>query len=412
MLRSLPQFIFAALVIGFLLLREAQVQPLAGIEETFINWLAANSNAEHAPAPVMLVEVNDNCLMNHPWPWSPLDYASFLDGALQFHARAAAIEPVLAWDRKNMTPAQLLKQPQFEQILHERMRRTAKLELGAELGYPDDPDVLPPIQPMPVLRDVEGAMASVPDFTIVDGEPSEELRLMTALGFANVPPLETTAEHAQLVFRYRGQIVPSFVLEGLMLWNGVTADEVEVRLGSAIRLGKKLTIPVNRAGAMLVDWKQPYDRVGFDDLELAMDQADQLKGGHVTAIDPAKMKDRLMVLARTDAQSQTLLLPTGRMASAGELFAAALATAETNAFARPAGDIGSAAVLVLGAALAWLLAAQKKLWTPPLLLGFAACYLLLSLLVFETARMALPLTPMLGLTVFVALYRLLGAAAV
>ena len=100
------------------------------------------------------------------------------------------------------------------------------------------------------------------------------------------------------------------------------------------------------------------------------------------------------------------------MASAGELFAAALATAETNAFARPAGDIGSAAVLVLGAALAWLLAAQKKLWTPPLLLGFAACYLLLSLLVFETARMALPLTPMLGLTVFVALYRLLGAAAV
>ena len=102
---------------------------------------------------------------------------------------------------------------------------------------------------------------------------------------------------------------------------------------------------------MLVDWKQPCDRVGFDDLVLA---EDQLQGKHATIIDPAILKDRLLVLARTNAKSQTLLLPTGRMGSPGELFAEAIATAETNAFARPAGLAGSLVVLLLGLGIAWL----------------------------------------------------------
>jgi len=408
MRRYLPQFLFAVLVVGLLLIREAQSHQLAVIEETFVNWLAANTNGEHAAAPVMLVEINDNCLVDHPWPWSPLDYASFLDGALQFKARAAAIEPVLAWDEKKMTPAQSLKQPQFEQILHDRILRMPKIELGAQLGFPDDPDVLPAMQPMPVFRNVEGDTEAVPEFTVIDGEPGEDIRLMTALGFDNIPSSESTAQHAPLVFRYRGQIVPSFALEAMMLWYGALPDEVEVRLGSAIRLGNKLTIPVDSAGAMLVDWKQPYDRVGFDDLELAMDQAEQIKGGHPTAVDPARMNDRLMVLARTDAHSQSLLFPTGRMGSSGELFAAAIATAESNAFARPAGQLGSAAVLLLGCALAWVLHTRRKIITPPLILGFAAAYLLLCLSVFEAVRIALPLTPMLGLAIFIAFFRLMA----
>ena len=81
---------FAVLVLGVLLAREAQGPPLAGIEETFINWLVANSNGEHSRAPVTLVEINDNCLPYYPLPWSPLNYALFLDGALQFQARVAA----------------------------------------------------------------------------------------------------------------------------------------------------------------------------------------------------------------------------------------------------------------------------------------------------------------------------------
>jgi len=395
---------FTVLVIGILLLKEAQAPPLAAVEENFINWLAANSNGEHTSAPVTLVEINDNCMLNYSWPWSPLNYALFLNAAMQFKARAVAIEPVLAWDEKSLASEQLLQQPQFEKILHDAILRTPKLALGAELGFPEDPDVLPPMQPMPVLRNVTGAAEAVPEYTVIEAEPGEDIRLTTALGFCNVPPSETTARHAPMVFRYRGNMVASFVLEAMMLWYGVTPEEVEVRLGSDIRLGDKLTIPINRAGAMLVDWKQPYDRVGFDDLVLA---EDQLEGKHATVIDPAMLKDRLLVLSRTDAVSQTLALGTGRMGSSGEFFAEALATAETSAFARPAGRGGSLLVLLLGIALAWALEVRRKLVAVPAVIVFAAGYLMLCLVVFETTRVALPLTPMMGLTAFVGMFRLL-----
>ena len=337
MRRSLAQFLFAVLAVGTLLLREAQAPPLAATEENFINWLAANSNGDHAAAPVTLVEINDNCFVNYPWPWSPLNYAIFLDAAQEFQARATAIEPVLTWDESKLSQELLLQQPQFEKILHDTILRPPRVELGAELGFPEDPDVLPPMQPMPVFRNVTGAMDAVPEYTVVESEPAEDMRLTTALGFTNIPPSEPTVRHAPLVFRYRGQIVPSFALEAMMLWYGILPEEVQIHLGSDIRLGDRLTIPVNQAGAMLVDWKQPCDRVGFDDLVLAVDQ---LQGKHATVIDPGILKNRLLVLARTNAKSQTLLLPTGRMGSPGELFAEAIATAESNAFARPAGLAG------------------------------------------------------------------------
>jgi len=395
---------FTVLVLGILLLRQADAPPLAGIEENFISWLSANSNAGHAAAPVTLVEINDNCLLNYSWPWSPLNYALFLNAATQFQARAVGIEPVLAWDDKTLPADQLLQQPQFEKILHDSILRTPKLELGAELGTPEDPDILPPMQPLPLLRTVTGAMDAVPEYTVIEAEPGVDIRLTTALGFDDVPLSEPTARHAPLVFRYRGQLVPSFALEAMMLSYGVTPEEVKVNLGSDISLGDKLTIPINQAGAMLVDWKQPIDRVGFDDLLLAVDQ---LEGRHATVIDPAILKDRLLVLARTDAQSQSLVLPTGRMGSKGELFAEALATAESNAFARPAGRVGSVLVLVLGMALALFLSMKSKFLTIPLVIGFASAYLLVCLTVFETARVAMPLTPMLGLTAFLGVLRLL-----
>ena len=96
------------------------------------------------------------------------------------------------------------------------------------------------------------------------------------------------------------------------------------------------------------------------------------------------------------------------MAAPGELFAKALATAETHAFAIPAGMPGSATVLLLGLVLAWVLASRGKLLVAPLVIGFLAAYLIICLVVFETDRVALPLTPMAGLAVFLALFRLLA----
>jgi len=402
---SLPQFIFAVLVLGLLLLPAARRPPFTGVEETFVNWLAANSSGAHTGSHVTLVEINDDSLLEYPWPWSPLNYALFLDTALQFRARVAAVEPVLAWDETNFTPEQLLQQPQFENYLHQAILRTPKLELGAQLGFPEDPDIVPPMQAVPILRNVHGATDAVPEYTVIESEPGDDIRLSAALGYTNVPGNEPTAQHAAMVFRYRGQMVPSFVLQALMLWYGVTPEDVDVTLGSEIRLGDSLAIPVNQAGAMLVDWQQPYDRAGFDDLELAVDQFEK----KLTPIVPPRILiDRILILARTDSAARTVLLPTGSYGSAGELFAAAVATAQSHAFALPAGWMGDAFVLLAAAALAWLVTTRSKLLVVPLTLAFIAGYLLVCLAVFESARVALPLTPMLGLAAFIALYRLLA----
>jgi hypothetical protein len=396
---------FTMLVLGVLLLREARVAPIAGIEEGFINWLAANGATQHTTPPVTLIEINDDSLINYPYPWSPLNYALFLNAALSFHARVAAIEPILAWDASKLSPEELNEQPQFEKILHDSILRTPKLTLGAQLGYPDDPDVIPPYHPMPVLANVTGATDAVPEYTVVQDEPEEALRLTTPLGFTNVPPSEPTARHAPMVFRYRGNIVPSFALESMILWYGITPEDVTVDLGSEIRLGTALSIPINQAGAMLVDWEQPFDRVGFDDLVLAEDQLDSK---HPPIVDPAILKDRLLVLARTDVKSLSLLFPTGHMGSPGELFAETIATAESQSFAKPAGQAGGALVIALGLWLAWELSRRGKLAVPVVIGAFSAAYLLLCLGVFETTRVALPLIPMFGLALFSAAYRLLA----
>ncbi len=108
--------------------------------------------------------------------------------------------------------------------------------------------MLPPQQPLPVLRNVEGAPDAVPEYTVIESEPGEDIRLTAKLGFANVPPTEATAQHAPLVFRYRGQVVPSFTLEAMMLWYGVVPEDVEVRIGSAIRPGGQADDPNQRGG--------------------------------------------------------------------------------------------------------------------------------------------------------------------
>ena len=155
----------------------------------------------------------------------------------------------------------------------------------------------------------------------------------------------------------------------------------------------------------MVDWSQPVDGVGFDDMELT---ADYVEKKLPPSVSPDKFKDRLLVLARTDGESRSIPLPTGRMGSEGELFAAALATAETGAFANRAGRWGDGLVLLLGLGLAWAMSMQRKLMVFPLAVGFGAAYLLACLAVFESTRIALPLTPMLGLAAYVAVYRLLA----
>ena len=52
-------------------------------------------------------------------------------------------------------------------------------------------------------------------------------------GFINLPERSRTTFHVPLLFRYRGEVIPSFALQAMLLWLRVTPAEVKVDLGSS-----------------------------------------------------------------------------------------------------------------------------------------------------------------------------------
>ena len=60
------------LLAGLFLLRESTRPPLADIDEAFADFLSRNSRRHEERAPITFVQINDETLKEHPWPWSPL----------------------------------------------------------------------------------------------------------------------------------------------------------------------------------------------------------------------------------------------------------------------------------------------------------------------------------------------------
>ncbi len=394
------------LLVGLVLMREANESPLLDYDENFIGWLSANSAHADTLATLVLVEINNSSMgSQHPWPWSPLDFALFLDDALKFHPEAIGIEPVPEWDPEKLNADAQLKYPQFEKILHERILLAPKIVLGAELGFPEDPDVVPPPQPVPVLRKLSGSARDVPSFTAIEREPKEELRLSSTLGFTNVPVVREPLRHAPLVFSYDGQIVPSFVLQTLMLWFKLTVDDVKVDFGNKIALGDKVTIPIDSSGSMLVDFRAPFTRVGFEDLLLA---TEQIEAKLPPVIQPEVLAGKLVILARTDDASRIYHFPIGRRGSSGELAAAAIATVQSNAFIRRIGFWFDGVIVAAMMLLSWFLYRRPRQSAIPIAALSMVIYLTIGLVIFASYHLALPLSLPLGLAIFVALFRLVA----
>jgi hypothetical protein len=379
-------------------MHESRTAPFRGVESAFQTWLAANAPRNLGNAPLALVQISDEELASHPWPWTPVDTSLFLNAALTFGPRVVAVEPVLAWNEPDASQVALL---------HNQLLRAPKALLGAEFGFPEDPALLPPLQEVPVLRHVVGNASRVPDFPVIAAQPADDLRMAATLGFFE-PAVVTVSGSCEpvrrvpLVFRYRGLVTPSFVLQAAMLWYGVTPEEVEVVPGSHIALGKALRIPVDAAGTMAVDFAIPLIRFSAADLILS---AEQFQSGHATTAPVGTLKDGLALLARTDKEARTLPLANGRLGSRGELAAAAIATLQTGKFPVRAGLGAEAAIVAAAGLLGWFCNRRGKLAAAILCLGVFCFYLLGALGVFAAGQVALPLLLPAGLMLFLVLYR-------
>ncbi len=212
-----------------------------------------------------------------------------------------------------------------------------------------------------------------------------------------------------LLLRYRGQVVPSFVLQSLMLWEKLTPDDLQIEAGRAIRVAGRFEIPIDARGEMRVDFGVPRSRIGLDELVLASAQAD---ANTPTNISLDVINGKLLLLSRTDPEAQTLRLAAGRRGSPGELLAAAIATLQNRSFLHRA-PVWAEFVMI---ALAMVAGGFAPRWSRLAVCGgamvFVVIYVMFALTFFGARLTWLPIVLPAGLALFVAVYRLVSPAVV
>ena len=403
MFRSGAQFMILVLLVGLFLLRESR-QPFGSeLDDAFADFLSRNSFRSAQPAPVTVVEISETSLKDHPWPWTPLDFALFFQAANTFKPDALATDEVLFWDEQQVGSDQRQKLPQYEKILREHILRAPKVLLGAKLGYPDDPHVVPPLQETPVIRRVTGDPASIAEFTAIAEQAKEDYRLSTTSGFTNLRSGLRAYHSVPLLLRYRGQLVPSFVLQAVLLSEKATVDDIAVTVGEHLTIAGRLDIPIDSRGEMRVDFGVPARRCSLEELVLSSAQVD---AGRDPIIPADYLDGKLVLLARTDQNAQTLTLSANRAASPGELFASGIATIQTQSFVRRVShwfDFG-----VIAAAMLIALALPRWRKGPVAVSGLVliAGYVLAALGVFGQTLIWLPILLPGGIALFMIAYRL------
>jgi len=355
--------IIVVLLLGVLFLREPRFQRS---EEIFLRWLIRHSEPSAESVPTTIVEIG----RENPPP--PLETALFLQGALEFKPTVIAIEPILQWGEQSKDQ---------QQIFLDQAMRVPKLLLGAELTATPDPDA--PVPEVTGFTKVTGRRGDLPEFSGIEHEPVEDVRILSTLGFINLPEESGSDLHVPLLFQYRGEVIPSFALQAALLWMRVTPDEVWINIGSAITLPNGTKIPIRSDGTLLVNPRMfnRARRVTVNELLLA---AQQHESGTATAIRLEDIRSHL-VLARPELHSP-------------DLFAAAIGAIQTNSFVRRVSWIFDCVMIVIAATLSGALRRFSRIDLIIGAIAFSAAYCLVALAIISRFSIWIPAWLPLGAT--------------
>ena len=347
--------IIVVLLLGVLFLREPRFQRS---EEYFLRWLIRHSQPAAKAVPITIVETGRE---NPP---APLDAALLLQGILEFKPTVIAIEPVLQWGE--------LSKDQ-EQIFMDQAMRVPKLVLGAELTESPDPDS--PVAEIAGFTKVSGRRGDLPEFSGVEHQPGEDVRILSTLGFINLPEENADDLHVPLLFQYRGEIIPSFALQAALLWMRLTPGEVKIDIGSAITLPNGARIPIGSDGTLLINPRM-VNRARHVTLNELLLAAQQHESGTATAMRVEDMRTQV-VLARVESNSP-------------DLFAAAIGAIQTNSFVRRVSWIFDCVMVVLAAALSGALRRFSRIDLIIGAIAFSAGYCLFAVAIISRFSIWIP----------------------
>lgn len=364
------------LLLGILFLREPRLERS---EEFFLRWLLKNSDPHGPAASLTVVDIgHDNLMVRAPAKEgdessphsganvvSPMEFALFLQSALEFQPTVIAFENILKWRETEKDQ---------EQVFVDQAMRVPRLLLAAELTTNPDPDA--PGPEIPGFTQVTGKRGDLVEFSGIGRQPNEEMRLIATEGFTNLPDEVSDGIHVPLLFRYRGEVIPSFALEAILLWLRVTPGEVSIDLDSHISLPQGRKIPIRPDGTLLIspNASRKAHHLGLSDLLVAAQQRDT---GKTPELD--SLRDQI-VLARTPANPL----------SPPDVFAATIATIQSSAYVRRVSWIFDCVILLLAAAVAGKL---RDIPRVDLVLGaiaFTAAYCLTALAVVSRWLIWLP----------------------
>jgi len=369
------------LLLGILLLREPR---FAQTDELFLRWLLDHSQGGvGAAVPLTVIEIGGDSLMDSKaaaeeaatirqqggsgGAISPLEFALFLQSLLEFQPGVVAFEDILKWRERDKDQ---------EQVFLDQAMRVPKLLLASKLSATSDPDA--PWGDIRAFTQVSGRRGDLPEFSGVGRQPAEDLRLISTPGFSNLPEEAAAGLRVPLLFLFRGEVVPSFTLQAILLWLRVTPAEVKIELGSHLLLPQNRRIPVAADGTLLVDPTalNRAGRLSLNELLLAAQQLDTAKPADQPALD---LRDHI-VLARTPANPL----------SPPDLFAAALATIQGNQYLRRVSPVFDCVILLLVAATAGTVRKIERLDLVLWGIAFTAAYCLVALATLSRWNIWLP----------------------
>jgi len=376
----MQRFLLAIVVLltALLLARDPHVEKMDGV---FVDWLLKNSKPAGGHVPLMVIEIGREPLFTNAAEKpaensvetffrgasgvSPLEFALFLQSILDYKPIDVAIEPVVKWREQDKAQ---------EQVFLDQAMRVPKLLLGAELTSTPDPDVAP--AEIAGFLHVTGRRGDLPAFNGIARQPDEDLRLISTLGYINLPADVFNETHAPLLFQYRGEVIPAFALQAYLAWARIPLREVKIELGSYVELPGGHRIPIQEDGSLMVNPNASAlgRRMRLNELLFL---AQQKPAGKPSPLD--NLRDEL-VLART---------PLNPLAPP-DIFAATIATLQSGRFVHRVSVGFDCAVLVLIVLFAWPATRMGRLDLILAMIGFVAAYCLVAFALMSRFEIWIP----------------------
>ena len=365
---------FVIVLAALLLARDPYVEKADGF---FRDWLLRNTTASGEHVPLTVVDIGTGPIVEtqpsqkappdseashiNSSAVSPLEFALFFQAIFDFKPTIVAVEPILTWRERDRDQ---------EQVFLDQAMRIPKLLLSAELTSTPDPDA-PPTE-IPGFVHVSGRRGDLPTYTGVQLQPDEDLRLISSLGYINVPG--ETATRVPLLLNYRGEIIPAFALQAFLMWARIPMSEVQIQIGSHIALPGGRKIPIDWDGSLTVNPNASKlgRRFSLNELLLLAQQRQQNS--------PLQSLHDELILART---------PTKPLAPP-DVFAATIATLQSNHFAHRVSVVFDCAVILLIAVLGSRAVRTSRVDLLLGLIAFTAAYCLVAFMIISRYAIWIP----------------------